>query len=610
MGCEPCTETRPTGGTLDRWVTEGLSVGDASSCLWECKRELAAWQGSTCSLLSGREQRGSWNQAGSWASRLGSGTCKVGFTSEAETAMLQGECLVCPPLDTGVQRLKTVTDQCEWECTQYGAARMGGRCLLPRSDCLTTGVSELGGACMVTSYPWNRPGYTKTGWGVPAVSQYSGSVLASEPVAPVSLHHGVNNRHTLVLSGGLTRTIPGSMCSGVLGSWNGRAYVFGALCNQSFLVYLDLSAANSRMGVLIGSSARGWRDGFRTQALFEDELYVASGGDGRLFVLDRWNCLLREVVVWDEPGKYRNRVFTVWGVTSELGPRCFGTGALAWPRRFWDLPGDWLAFADEDGLWQFNTETRELARMVRESDGAFEADDLVFLEVSVDALTLGLWFAGGIKWTVTAGQEACGPDWTSLAGGGCSVECRQSNGEYVDPSTGACTACSSLACGVGRREVACTGDHDAYCEACPSVQGLAYTQAGSCEGTTRRPVPPCTAGWYAASSGLYCNLCPDFTETRLAGATRAEQCRCLDGLVRRAGACVGERLYDFEESRVCAASCALPAHSRLVRPETCAWECDTGYYRDTLVGFADQCRPCRLAGATTRGDDDQPWSCE
>jgi hypothetical protein len=534
----------------------------------------------------------------------------VGFTSEAETAMVEEECLACPPLDPSVQRLKTVTTQCEWECIQYGATKMGGACVRPRSDCLTTGVSELDGVCLVTSYPWNRPGYVKTGWGVPVVSQYTGEVATTEPVVFRSLNYGVSNRHSLVLTGGATRTVPGQMCSGVLGSWSGKTYMFGALCNQSFLVYLDLSSASSSMGVLIGNSTRGWRDGFRTQALFEDELYVASGGAGRLFVLDRWNCMLREVVVWDEPGQYRNRVHTVWGVTSELGPRCFGLGSLAWPRRLWDLPGDWLAFADEDGLWQFHTGTRELARMVRESDGAFEADDLVLLEVSDDELTLALWFKGGTKWTVTAGQERCGPDWTSLAGGACSVECRRSNQKYVDQATGLCVACTQVACGVGQRAVACTGTSDAYCEACPSAAGLAYTQAGSCEGSTRRPVPPCSAGWYAASSGLYCNPCPEFSATRRAGATRVEQCRCLDGLVRREGLCVGERLYDFEENRVCATSCALPANARVVSLEVCAWECNTGYYRDTFAGFSEQCRPCLLVGATTKGDDDEPWSCE
>ena len=614
VGCEPCADTGQGG--LARWVTEGLSVGDATSCLWECKRELAV---AGCVVRAGREQGGGWNQAGAWASSTGGGSCRVGFTSEAQTAMAIGECLACPTLDPLTQRLKTVTTQCDWECIEFGATKMGGKCVKPRGDCLTEGVSELAGVCLPTSYPWNRPGYTKTGWGVPVASQYTGKPWdATEPVTFASIPYGVSNRHTLlVTSGGTVRTIPGAMCSGVLGGWGGKTYVYGALCNQSFLVYLDLSVSNSKMGLLIGNSTRGWQDGFRTQALFQDELYVASGGDNsRLFVLDKWNCLLREVVIWDTPGGYRNRVHTVWGIMSDLGggayePRCYGLGGLAWPRKFWDLTGDWLAFADEDGLWQFNKVTRELARMVLESDGQFEADGLEWVEATADT-TLSLWFTGGVKWTVAAGQAKCPVDWTSLVGGGCIVECRRSNGMFVDMETGACRPCTTLSCGVGQQAVACTAESDGYCQACPAVLGLAYSQAGNCEATTKRPVPPCTPGWYAVASGLYCELCPEYTATRLAGAGRIEQCKCLDGLSRRGGACVGERLYDFEENRLCAggSSCALPGNAGLVQAETCGWACNTGYYRDTLAGFQDQCRPCKSTGTRTRGDDDQPWSCE
>lgn len=289
VSCEPCAEARPTLGVNDRWVTEGLSVGDETSCLWECKRELAAPNGATCGRLVGREQRAGWNQAGSWAGSGGEGTCKAGFTSEAQTAMVMDECLACPPLDLLTQRPRPVTTQCEWECVEYGAIQLGGGCVKPRSDCLTEGVTELAGVCQPTSYPWNRPGSSKKGWATPVVSEYTGKPWSgAEQIAFASKPYGIYSRHTLATAGGISRIIQGPMCSGVLGSWNGKAFMFGALCNQSFLVYLDLSVSNSKMGVLIGNSTRGWRDGFRTQALFQDELYVAWGGPGRLFVLDRY----------------------------------------------------------------------------------------------------------------------------------------------------------------------------------------------------------------------------------------------------------------------------------------------------------------------------------
>jgi hypothetical protein len=172
---------------------------------------------------------------------------------------------------------------------EYGAIQLGGGCVKPRSDCLTEGVTELAGVCQPTSYPWNRPGSSKKGWATPVVSEYTGKPWSgAEQIAFASKPYGIYSRHTLATAGGPSRIIQGPMCSGVLGSWNGKAFMFGALCNQSFLVYLDLSVSNSKMGVLIGNSTRGWRDGFRTQALFQDELYVAWGGPGRLFVLDRY----------------------------------------------------------------------------------------------------------------------------------------------------------------------------------------------------------------------------------------------------------------------------------------------------------------------------------
>jgi hypothetical protein len=90
-------------------------------------------------------------------------------------------------------------------------------------------------------------------------------------------------------AGAAARTVEGRLCSLTqavrVGNWSNA---FGSLCNQSFLVYLNLSSAGTGgLGVLIGSSARGWRDGFRTQALFEIELRVDR--TGALFVLDR--CL-------------------------------------------------------------------------------------------------------------------------------------------------------------------------------------------------------------------------------------------------------------------------------------------------------------------------------
>ena len=190
-------------------------------------------------------------------------------------------------------------------------------------------------------------------------------------------------------------------------------------------------------------------------------------------------------MVWDRPGSYLTRVYTLWGNTDKLvlaapQPKCYGDGSLAWPRRFWWLDGDWLAFTDEDGVWQFDTRTRELLAVVKETAGAFEADALASVGLSeyysnavkmYDRTTLVLTFNDGRVWTVRAAQELCPEGRTSLKGGGCDVECRlkDSSGRsahWVSETTGECLACTVPACGRGEELVPCSAWRDAYCRRC------------------------------------------------------------------------------------------------------------------------------------------------
>ena len=503
--CQACNASLlPTRGVLDMWVTEGLSVGDDSSCLWECNLQLAvAGNGSrTCAVKRGREGgvAGQGNAGGSWLNAQGQlgGVCGVGQTSQAGTALGPGDCLACQPLVGDVMRWKDRTDQCEFECVHIDAVKMGSVCVQARRVCGLEGLVSSGvGAslsCTPQSFPWNVAGYAKsasTGWGVVTESLLanSGQTTVQYPLL-ASVGYGIKGRHTITMDGVSTpRTVEGRLCSATqavrVGNWS---FVFGSLCNQSFLVYLNLSASSTAgLGVLIGSATRGWRDGFRTQALFESELYVAARADsaGTVFVLDKWNCLLREVVVWDRPGSYLTRVYTLWGDTDKLmlavpQPKCYGDGSLAWPRRFWWLDGDWLAFTDEDGLWQFDTRTRELLAIVKETDGVFEADALASVGLSeyyfkqvkmYDRTVLVLTFNDKRVWLVRAAQELCPEGWTSLKGGGCDVECRlkDSGGRsahFVSQTTGECLPCTVPTCGRGEELVPCSAWRDAYCQRC------------------------------------------------------------------------------------------------------------------------------------------------
>ena len=624
LTCEPCLASMLPDGA--QWATDGLSVEDDASCLWECgpERYTPSSDGLTCEPKPGRGPQYLRNQAGSWRSASGGGVCGIGKTSQEGTAIAPEECLSCEPLVPDVMRWRDRTDQCEFECVRSSDTKRGSRCVPERRACSGEGLVLQGPTCVPQTFPWNQAGYRKlAGWTAPVDRTFQQS---SVPVYPLvtSQQYGIKNRHKVKpYAWAAERAIEGALCSHTTGWVGGHHYLFGALCNQSFLVYLNLSSTARGLGVLIGNGTRGWRDGFRTQALFESELYVAGTGDGKLFVLDRWNCLLREVVVWDRPGSYLTRVYTLWGNTEKLAlavpeAKCYGTGSLAWPRRFWPLWYGWLAFGDEDGLWQFHTETHELLSIVKEEVGSFEVDRLLVVSMtSVHAVLLV--FRDGVVWEMRANQEPCPLDTTSLAGGACTVECRWLDtanrpSQYVDLATGLCRPCTAPVCGKGEVLQACTPTADALCRACAAVPNETYAIAGTCDAGARKPTPPCRPGWYLAGGGLYCEACPAFTATRFPGATRPEQCKCVDGMVRQAGlGCVADGLFERFDRTVCVAgTCRLPrnARARLDDAEPCGWTCNAGFYRDTLAGFLDKCRVCLTGLGRTSGDNDEPWSCE
>ena len=636
LQCEVCDDQRKPADAV--WASEGLSVNDATSCLWECRKDISVFNSnrSGCTRLANRAQIPS-NDAG-WFGRRGTGlhqTCGAGRgrTSEAGTALVSGECLDCPPHPA----LATWTAGglgCEWSC-QYGARR-GGVCLVEPVDCRARGYTlDLDGAtCVRLAIPWARAGRRKADITVERqVGGGNATALASSSSlhAAGSLPYGVSGRHTVAATrAGRNWTVEGPLCSMASAWLGGREYLVGTVCNTSFLVYLDLSDPRARLGVLIGRPGeRGWRDGFRTEALFQDELYVASGAENRtLFVLDRWNCLLREVSIADPPGAYLTRVYTVHGLTDKFASaglaRCYGDGSLASPRTFWALGRERVVFADEDGLWQLELATREVVRAMSEAaDAGFEADDLAGVSAP-DAFSLVLAFRNGATWVVRALEEECPEDWTSLDGGDCTTPCAWRSqlgglGQYVNRSTGACVPCAAPACGVGQYRVPCTRAEQAVCASCPSLDdGKVYVEPGDCTPSLRRYLPPCPAGFYLGAGG-WCAQCPRFSTTVAGGAVRLEQCKCVAGFVRRGGLCVtDDPLYTF--GTVCAGNCTVPGNATLLAVrdrygKACPWACNAGFFRDLDLLPMDSCIPCLPLGgvgqkAISSGDDGMAASCE
>ncbi len=177
--------------------------------------------------------------------------------------------------------------------------------------CDGTGVTTTDGACVYTSLPWNPAGTRK----VPSKMSFDpDGPTPDTPVKYPTLYVRPDlvfkKKFVVFYDTQLTSVIyqlVHPICSLSLARLGGRDYMLGAVCGQAFIAYLDLTAGPGKpsLGVLIGQAGNpGWADGFKTQARFQSELYVAKGTDDKsLWVLDRWNCLVREVTVWDTTGR-------------------------------------------------------------------------------------------------------------------------------------------------------------------------------------------------------------------------------------------------------------------------------------------------------------------
>ena len=640
--CVPCVG-KPA---LSRFVTAGLSTNDGSSCLWECSygtQQNIKWNASAGACVAGAMLAAApAHGPGEFGSRgTGVVTCPAGFTSEASTGLTSGACLACP-LPPASARSTVASRGCEWECYSGDWTRRGVRCVAAGCDAGAAGWTlAAGGGCVPSTVPWNRAGTRKVAPLVTVATGGSGVWTSLATLTASSKGWGVYGRHAVTMQpSGRVVTTAGRMCSTTLAWLGGRQYLIGAVCNQSFLAYVDVWSSGA--GVLIGqASSPGWADGFRTQARFQTELYVATGGDSNasVWVLDRWNCVVREVALWPQPGDYRTRVYTVHGVTSRLQltgqPQCYGGGSLASPRRFWEVGQGVLLFTDDNGLWQLELGSGALSPVMGEAwdlGRGFEADDLLGVQLLADGrYTLRLGFRDGATWVVTAKAEACPDGTTSLAGGDCIVGCEwraDGRGYYVNASSGGCVACDAgLQCAAGFEAVGCTRAAQSRCSPCPALGARrAYVVAGRCDADlVRYLAPDCPAGSYADAGGV-CETCPagGAARTALPGATRVEQCKCSTtaGLRRRKrdGACVsisgGLQAYGAEGW--CAVGCNVPPNATLWRDAGCQWRCDVGLYHDTEAPWLGKCKECvRVAGSNetwlamgTRGDDDAPLSCE
>ena len=97
MSCRACSSYNPSDSI---WVTPGISPNDETSCLWECVKQRAIWNGTIgkCSLLNRPTLT---NQPGFY-SLLSVASCGIGWTSERANAVYSSDCKPCPKLLLGL----------------------------------------------------------------------------------------------------------------------------------------------------------------------------------------------------------------------------------------------------------------------------------------------------------------------------------------------------------------------------------------------------------------------------------------------------------------------------------------------------------------------------
>jgi hypothetical protein len=653
--CEACyPHMKPA---YAKWTSSGLDINNKASCLWECDPAIANWDDlwQTCFL---HHNPVSTNKPG-WVGN-NEATCPQGYTSQADRAWNVSQCIVCPTLPNYATWLISI--RCTWKCVI--GIKHGNMCTRQYTACPpdTSGYTMMGGQCTPTALPWQKSGFYKTGV---TIDEYRSNTTLHAPSVFLS---GDDQTGFWAQRGNTFMTTPGLVCSLVLSQIGGMSFAFFTLCGQSFISYRNLADVHNGTYILIGNATSGWNEGFKTEALFGSELYITNGlSPDTLYVLDTLNCLVREITI-DYPGSYKTRSSTLYGKTKKLEllglPACYGTGGLAYPRKFWTGLGPYIFFLDAHNAYQLNLVTNEVATLLggRGLSGLAGSPDVSikdYFQLSIHG------------YTVTATSIRCPPETTSLAGGDCDIPCPWLNMEdspenYVDQATGACMHCTNIECDLGYEFVACTPILPPQCQKCPPLAPFngkynrTYTAAATCDPTTVAFVPPCPKGFYA--NGLICIECPDFSTTLAEGANQITACVCVEGMTLINGTCYpghnGRKisLYPMLEPNSCGfgkyfrdktsgcmpchippcvpcelgyfsninncwcLSCNIPYNAKATSnglqvnvPTSCNWECNIGFYPSSTELLETRCRPCTniLSGQTaiTNGASDSPGSC-
>jgi len=396
----------------------------------------------------------------------------------------------------------------------------------------------------------------------------------------------------------------------ILQAWNLRGKLCAAtgdlsavyliLCGTNYLFHARVTIGSS-IAPLAGSVQPGFLDSSFQASLFRMPSSMVLY-DGRLYVADTGNCVIRELDL------SRDTVNTVAG-TPALCQRTDGQkSALANPTN--------LTYTFYEGFFIFTdkyaNEEYATIRQFHVPTCTIQTVQIMPTKYYNEIMSVAesVLVRSEEKFQLlSANSSPCPAGTSSLTGGALSSrDCIACDIDlYSDVVSGSCKNCSTFACELpGQLLVPCQADRDAFCGACTnkpsgntqyvgpsSVAGTALG-GGDCPWTY---TPPCPVGYYA-SEGL-CSSCPPWSTTASAGGTSLSQCQCMGYGIWKDSVCVvpGTSLQLFpvltscpdyavdSPSAIC--PCEPGEYIQQINPKLCT-PCQDGYYSPS----GTQCLPC------------------
>ena len=584
--------------------------------------------------------------------------CGYGLTSQALLANSVTQCSACPPPPDNAQWVEG-SAACEWKCGS-GFDKVGSRCVgQVVQPCPSYYTPDAAGVCTPSVLPWAGQGkyVASTQYSAELFMNFNGLsngppyvVAAMLPGTLVGVSYG---NVVVSINGGVTWTqaafsgadsglcarggannyyyfnsrgdgslyvafsvasIPVQHCLWLVNSpvnsqlqvaqiWGLRARLCDAigdgstvyvhLCGTNFLSYA--TAGSAAMLPLAGGVQAGYLDASLRASLFRSPSSMVLF-DGRLYVTDTGNCVIRELDL------VRDTVGTIAGTAGVCQRLDDGVSkaALASPTS--------LIHTQYAGFFLFTDksagETYAVIRQLHIPTGTVRSISAVPYPNTYSGFMAAqqgvfVFLSKGFK-ILQATAANCPAGTSSLEGSVC-VECGV--GSYSDVATGSCRSCSDVVCGaVGQMVVPCQPDADARCGACTNkpAGNTVYTAASTAPGTPTGGgdclwvyTPPCPKGYYADKG--QCVGCPLWSTTAQSNSTLLSQCLCLGGGRRVGGECSIDASFDSSSALMyfpllafCAdynrdspdgvCPCQPGEFMQKLRPEKVCTPCSAGYY--------------------------------